>query len=234
MAYEFHRSTMMPLTFNFKEKAKQSHISGGVLREAERSRGSVKRAREDSNRGGGIEQLRERARTALAAALMGHTSSPASDGAAAELTRLKTQLETSLEDSKVTLQVLQQLRRHSVDTADLRQTGLGRLVNDICKRYARKATNEEHKAVAAAAKSLVSAWRVGVDKERDKAKNAAENIERELWSCVATDEDVDDQETEYEDRLERLTDAFRRESSLRTQALAGDAAEDLIERVLTG
>eukprot|EP00440_Ansanella_granifera_P044050 gb/GFBE01047739.1/.p1 GENE.gb/GFBE01047739.1/~~gb/GFBE01047739.1/.p1 ORF type:complete len:251 (+),score=65.37 gb/GFBE01047739.1/:1-753(+) len=247
MAYDFHLSTMLPLSFTFKESAKMSHVSKGALRAKETARASLKRAREASERGGTVEACRKAGRAAISAALTGRsTSTESSDdannrtdessetvsstGMPSALALLQRELTSGAGEGKRLLAALKQLSRENIDVVALRKTGIGKSVNDIARK--KDARNEQLQQAVALAKQLVESWRKKAKTDLDAAEQVSCALEKLLWEDVATEVEVEDAQDEYEERLLQLTAALSSDAALRRRALDGERADDIVEAAL--
>eukprot|EP00928_Gymnodinium_smaydae_P068980 TRINITY_DN52305_c0_g1_i1.p1 TRINITY_DN52305_c0_g1~~TRINITY_DN52305_c0_g1_i1.p1 ORF type:complete len:277 (+),score=84.94 TRINITY_DN52305_c0_g1_i1:85-915(+) len=261
MAYDFHLSTMMPLSFTFKETWKQSHVSHGKLRARAKARSTLKRARDGAERGGAVADVaaaREAARGELLAALSaGATASASSSSAAvtaagasagrasagataacraldgAAAAELRAELISASGDAARLLRLLQSLSDASVDESVLRRTSIGRTVNSLAKSHV--GDHRDDVAVRQLARQLVARWKQAVGARRcgrEAARSAAEALERALWADLATDVDVEDRDEAYAERVAQLRRALSVNDALRQRALAGAPADEVVEEAL--
>eukprot|EP00931_Biecheleriopsis_adriatica_P080589 TRINITY_DN5393_c2_g1_i1.p1 TRINITY_DN5393_c2_g1~~TRINITY_DN5393_c2_g1_i1.p1 ORF type:complete len:280 (+),score=60.76 TRINITY_DN5393_c2_g1_i1:51-842(+) len=245
MAYDFHLSTMLPLTFTFRERAKLSHLPTGKLQREQAARSTLKRALDASNRGTGNitqAQAREAGREELLAVLLGR---PVSNGAAEsdsppprlcqetrKLEELKSQLSETCDAAQLTA-ALRAVSRVSVDVTLLRTTGIGRTVSDVAKRLSKAECTALEKDTVLLAKKLVARWRKLYSDEREVAARVARDLEKALWADLATDEEVADIDDEYAERLGLLAQGLASDPALRRRSLARQAhVEDVVEAIL--
>ncbi|CAE7491757.1 unnamed protein product [Symbiodinium sp. CCMP2592] len=228
MAYDFHRSSMMPLTFTFKEKAKLPHRPQGALQREEQARSAVKRARlaADSSK----LQLRASGRARLRQVLLGRAAEDAvlDSEECRQVAMIRDRLKACEVADDALLQ-LQHLAAMPVDAAVLRQTGVGRVVNDAAKAWKGQ---EAAGQTLAAARELVAKWRAMHRQETGAVDDVSADLEKALWEDLATEDDIDDSDEEYQARLEALVHALG-SADVRQRAMTRSQARTVVEEALS-
>lgn len=218
----------MPLTFTFKEKAKLPHMPQGALQREEQSRSAIKRARlaADSSK----LQRRASGRARLRQVLLGLAAEDAVPDSeeCQRVAKIRDRLKACEKADEALLQ-LQNLAAMPVDAVVLRQTGIGRVVNDVAKAWKGQ---EAARQTLAAARELVAKWRAMHRQETDAVDDVSADLEKALWEDLVTEDDVDDSDEEYQARLGAVVQALG-SADVRQRAMTRSQTRTVVEEALS-
>ncbi|CAE7205763.1 unnamed protein product, partial [Symbiodinium sp. KB8] len=221
-----HEAEPVSLTFTFKEKAKLPHMPQGALQREEQSRSAIKRARLAAY----SSKLQRRAsgRARLRQVLLGLAAEDAVPDSeeCQRVAKIRDRLKACEKADEALLQ-LQNLAAMPVDAVVLRQTGIGRVVNDVAKAWKGQ---EAARQTLAAARELVAKWRAMHRQETDAVDDVSADLEKALWEDLVTEDDVDDSDEEYQARLGAVVQALG-SADVRQRAMTRSQTRTVVEVV---